>query len=529
VSTRRLSDFDLQQLTAEYVASLSVAAKDRLIGALADDLRAARDRLKQDSRTSSRPPRNDPPWQGSPPAPEDTDEPEDVAGAEGEQSAEQEATDAPDERADGDEPSTSSGDPPKKRGQPGRREGMKGYGRQVVLPVTDEVIHHPTHCHGCGEPACAAKAKPWTAIYVVDLLTRVGLLLGLQVTHIKHVYTESLCSCGHVTRAEPGRCDPDPEWPVALSEWHLVGPTLVSLIVSLHKRQHSSRRRTQEFLQDWLGIYLSTSTINQCIHEAGRAVAPVEDQLVDELLDAPLIHADETPWKEAGQLLWLWVFCSSTVTLYLIGYRSKEIIQNLLGSDFAGWLMTDGYRVYRDFARRLRCWAHLIRKARALQQSLDVTDAQPFGNATLRLLNELMEAVYQAREGPPTDLLALYSNRLERFKALCNAHRDCLHEQTRALAREFLNDWDAIWTVLQFPSLPLTNNVAERALRHWVFARLISHGTRTDRGTRSFGLLASVIDTCRKRGISPWPYIAHVIAERRKGNPAPPLPQAASS
>jgi len=191
--------------------------------------------------------------------------------------------------------------------------------------------------------------------------------------------------------------------------------------------------------------------------------------------------------------------------------------------------MSDGYTVYRDFVRRLRCWAHLIRKAKALQQSLDVTDAQPFGNATLCLLNELMEAVYQAREGPPTDLLALYSNRLERFKALCNAHRDCLHEQTRALAREFLNDWDAIWTVLQFPSLPLTNNVAERALRHWVIARLISHGTRTDRGTRTFGLLASVIETCRKRGILPWPYIANVIAERRKGNPAPPLPQAATS
>ena len=72
-------------------------------------------------------------------------------------------------------------------------------------------------------------------------------------------------------------------------------------------------------------------------------------------------------------------------------------------------------------------------------------------------------------------------------------------------------------------SLPLTNNEAERALRHWVIARMISQGTRTEQGTRAFGLLASVLETCRKRKILPWPYLATVIAERRKGNPAPAM------
>ena len=56
--------------------------------------------------------------------------------------------------------------------------------------------------------------------------------------------------------------------------------------------------------------------------------------------------------------------------------------------------------------------------------------------------------------------------------------------------------------------------------------RKISFGTRTKEGSRAFALLASVIETCRQRGISPWTYLAQVIAERRKGNPAPPLPAA---
>jgi transposase len=78
--------------------------------------------------------------------------------------------------------------------------------------------------------------------------------------------------------------------------------------------------------------------------------------------------------------------------------------------------------------------------------------------------------------------------------------------------------------VLDHPDLPLTKNEAERALRHWVIARRIGMGTRTDEGTRAFANLASVIETCRKRGLSPWPYLAEVIRQRRQGLEAPPLP-----
>jgi len=68
-----------------------------------------------------------------------------------------------------------------------------------------------------------------------------------------------------------------------------------------------------------------------------------------------------------------------------------------------------------------------------------------------------------------------------------------------AIATEMLNDWQAIFRILEFPHLPLTNNEAERAIRHWVILRRISHGTRTEAGTCIFAILTSVIETCRKR------------------------------
>jgi len=125
--------------------------------------------------------------------------------------------------------------------------------------------------------------------------------------------------------------------------------------------------------------------------------------------------------------------------------------------------MSDGYAVYRDFLKRLRCWAHLIRKAQGLVESLN-SDARLFGEAVKALLTELMKAVRKAREGPPVNLQLIYAEQLAQFKLLCEQYYDCPNEKTKKLAREFLNDWDAIWMVLQYPWLPLTNNVCMTTL-----------------------------------------------------------------
>ncbi|HAY29783.1 MAG TPA: IS66 family transposase, partial [Candidatus Accumulibacter sp.] len=50
----------------------------------------------------------------------------------------------------------------------------------------------------------------------------------------------------------------------------------------------------------------------------------------------------------------------------------------------------------------------------------------------------------------------------------------------RGVLREFLYDWNAILRPVAEPRLPLSNNAAEQALRHWVIARTISRGTRSE-------------------------------------------------
>lgn len=515
-----LSDHDLRQLDDAYLEKLSPEQARALLDKALADLKAARERLGQNPSNSSRPPSTRAPWE-----PAEGNEEDDGAPA---SSAQGEAGETPDQAR---KPASGKAGKGKrggaKAGRPGRRKGARGHSRTQQLPVDAERTHAPDRCAICGAALDALHDnRAHNARYEIDLIQPGAGSTGLLLHQTKHTYLERRCTCGHWTRAQPGRCRDEAAWTVGLSEWHLGGPTLVAFICALTQRMRLSRALVREFLSDWLGLSLSTATINQCIHEAGRAVEPVVEQEIRETLrNIDLLYADETSWKEHGRLLWLWVFTCSTATLFIVGRRSREMVRHVLGEGFRNWLMSDGYWAYRDLDQRLRCLAHLIRKARGLEECFD-QPASAFGTQVLSVIETVIEAVYDARGGapPPAGLRARHAPVLNALLDACVRLANSPHDKTKALARELLNDWDTFWVVLDHPELPLTNNEAERALRHWVIARRIGMGTRTPQGTRAFALLASVIETCRKRSASPWPYLAAVIRQRRQDLPAPPLP-----
>jgi hypothetical protein len=141
---------------------------------------------------------------------------------------------------------------------------------------------------------------------------------------------------------------------VTPGQWRLIGPQLAGLIVLLSLRMRLSRQRIQELLETLFALQVSTGLIDQTIREAGRLSQPLEDELVADLHQAAQLHIDETLWPESGVLLWLWVLVSARTVLYLIGPRSREMLDNALAATFAGILMSDGYTVYRDRPNRLR-------------------------------------------------------------------------------------------------------------------------------------------------------------------------------
>jgi transposase len=528
-----LKEHELLQIDETFICRLREQDPDALAGLsikLVSDLKEAVERLNQNPSNSSRPSGSLAPWDKGEAGDEDDDEStideKDILRLE--------------TGIDKEEPSDTTGTTEKGSLQsketteprkPGRQDGSQGFGRTQKLAVTDTKHHACGCCSACNEDITSVE-KAYTGFHTINIEFGNAESPGVQLTNTLHLYYMGLCpKCGLENRSEPWRAPADTaDWKnVGMTQWRLIGPDLAALIVYLAMDMRVTRRKVKQLLWDVFGLNLSIGTLQNCIVESARALEPVEAKLIEELCSESLMHADETSHNEGGKRLWLWVFITSSTALFLIGRRTKEIFTNLFDAltDFNGHLMTDGYSLYRAYLKRLRCWAHLLRKAKGLSESYTLT-SQTYGTQVQAILNDLIDAVYQAREGPDRGMVSIFAHHqetLKNLKEVCEAMAASSHKKTRELGVEFLNDWEAIFRVLDYPAWPLTNNEAERALRHWVILRKITQGTYSEQGSRALALFASVFVTCRLRNSSPLLYMRGVINMRRQGHNIPKLPQ----
>ena len=503
----------------------------RLAERLLSDLKEARDRLNQDSRNSSRPPSSNSAY-GS------------RQGEQAETEKEGPSFEAPAGRADkgparvpAKSPSDASAATPETQPetvQPpaaklmrkaGHQPGAPGVGRTQKLKFNSMSHHWPVSCAVCGLSVSANPVSQACGGYdEIDLLPADLSRPGLSPWVTRHLYYQVTCSCGHHGRYQP------PHAPV-LSDWHgvgvenqqMLGPRLAGLVVMLCLRYRLSRVKVRELLWELTGLQLSSGLIDQTLRQSAGQIAPVEDLLIAAVEQSGLLYVDETPWRERGCLMFLWVFNAVSTIVYLIGPRSAEMFVNALQGGFAGILMSDGYVVYRAHLNRIRCQAHLLRKAIGLSEAT-CGHTRQVGLQLLDLMAGLIKTVQAAHDMPADELKGKQAPRLAELKALCEQHQHSPSAKVGELCREFLLDWAAIVRPLLDPSLPLTNNADERQLRHWVIARRISFGTRSEQGSRALALLASVIDTCRARKASAWDYLSAAISAGRQGLSMPQLP-----
>ncbi|NMF86377.1 IS66 family transposase [Nodosilinea sp. P-1105] len=521
----QLDKADLEQMTDDYLQSLE---PERLV-TVAKNLRALAveqlEKLEESSKTSSRPPSSDSPYQSTPKPDTETspvaaEAESSVLAPSAEGSSEAGAVDPKSDEGAPSAPPSSPGSKGFGRRSAGKQRGAQGKWRDQPLKAERTIPHYPERCAACDAPLGEEHrdAKPHGGYYQFEL-NRQGQ--GFSIECQLHHYYGASCSCGHHSQAQPGQGEcsvvTGRKVQLQLQEQVLIGPMLATFIASLSVRYRLSRVKIQEFLWDWAGVALSIGSLDRSIREAGFACRPVVEVLIEELQTAELLHLDETPWYESGRLCWLWVALSAISVVFFIGPRTKERLLQVISTAFVGWLVTDGYGAYRWYDHRQRCLAHLIRKALALSQAVDA-EARQLGQWLLEEMRELIHALATAGHDDPDDP---GTRRLQQVALLATASE---HPKLKALAKEILNDWQAVVAFVSHPHLPVTNNEAERALRHAVMARHITHGTRSAEGSEAYAALLSVIETCRRRNLSPWPYLAEVIALRRKGLSVPPVP-----
>ena len=247
--------------------------------------------------------------------------------------------------------------PPAQQGP--RKQRRHGFARPRMTP-THRVEHVMENC-----PDCAAQLSGgWTqrTREVIDLPQA-----PVEVT--EHVYIVRTCpACRR-------RCTPPAELDsVVLGQQRLgvnpessSGQALLSLIATLREAGRLPIRSIQWYLDTVHQLRLSVGAIVSAIHQTAQQAQPAVAGMVDRIRASPVVHADETGWRQSGANGYVWT-CSTPTERYfpcssqgqaLRRGRGKAVVDEALGESFSGVLVSDCYAAYHHYdGLKQRCWAH---------------------------------------------------------------------------------------------------------------------------------------------------------------------------
>lgn len=388
--------------------------------------------------------------------------------------------------------------------KPGRKPGSR-YGRRCRRPIPPRIdavidVPLPAHCPHCGggiEETGMAKQ------YQTEIPEP-------RVEHIE--FRIHLGRCRHCRRLVQGRHPRQTSDAVGGAASQL-GPRALALAAVLNKQLGLPYGKTAAVFEQGWGLKVSRGGLCQALARLGRKAEPTYRRLIEKIRAAPSVTPDETGWKVSGRLWWMWAFSSEAVTVYAIQPgRGFEQAAAVLGAAFAGFLVRDGWGVYRQFTGAVHqsCLAHLLRRCREMI-AVGRGAVVRFPLAVRKVFQAALGLRMRRDQGKISfHGLAVACGRLEaQMDRLLSAPRQAA--QNQRLARHLRRERDALFPFLYCPGLEATNWRAEQAIRPMVVTRKVWGGNRTPAGARTQSVLLSVLQTCRQQHRSAVPLLGRLL------------------
>ena len=218
------------------------------------------------------------------------------------------------------------------------------------------------------------------------------------------------------------------------------------------------------------------------VHQVAQKAQPAVTEIRDRIRASPVVHADETGWREDGVNGYVWTFSTPTERYFLRRGRNKEVVDEALGDSFDGVLVSDFYAAYHHYpGLKQRCWVHLLRDIH------DLKILYPQDQELARWA-AAVHHIYLAAETfdhPQARDRRRVQQGLERkLLDLCRPYLKNPAAVQGKLCRRMEKHIKELFVFVAEPDVPPDNNAAERSLRPLVVSRKISGGTRSETGHR---------------------------------------------
>jgi len=403
--------------------------------------------------------------------------------------------------------------------QAGGQPGHEGHTLKMVDNPEQLEIHLVAACPHCTADLAGVTAHEYVRRQVFDV-PPVQLEVTEHRAEIKHCP-----GCG---------CSVQAAFPADVSQPVQYGPRLKAQASYLNSYHFIPIARTCQVFEDFYGhapAWAFVADANQAV-ETGSAPALAEIQ--QQLLQAKVVHFDETGLRVAGQLHWLHSASTDLLTYFGLHRKRGQIAMHALDilPNFTGWAVHDHWASYLTFEQcdHAFCNAHHLRELQFITDQYQ----QPWATAMAHLLLDIKaevtavslsahtladerltsyERAYDAllqqgfKLNPPPQTIPNQRGRLKQ-----STPKNLLDrlEKHKAGILAFMYDFD----------IPFDNNLAERDIRMVKVKQKVSGAFRTFAGAHTFCAIRSYISTVRKHGGN----VIAALLDAIQGQPFIPLP-----
>jgi hypothetical protein len=322
----------------------------------------------------------------------------------------------------------------------------------------------------------------------------------------------------------------------------IFGPRLLATIGWLKSVGHCSYSTVEAWMEDVLQVPVSRGYLAKlCTGTISDSLADAYGELTEAIPRQQQLGSDETSIKNNGKKHWIWCITATTFSVFHIATtRSRQVLEKLVGPEFAGYLNFDYFSANCSFAwnfsiKAQYCWAHLIRDMRFLEKQPDKKTkawAEQLLDRSRRLFSAWHRRDEMTAEGfhrsmlthrdrflqlvrePPSTKEA--ENLAARFATVEYRTEESSEVETYDLSQDYFR--------FMFASdVEPTNNHSEQQIRHCVIDRKITQGTRSEKGQRYHERMWTAIATCKKLDRNFFSFLYDSIAAKLSDQPSPRL------
>ena len=275
-----------------------------------------------------------------------------------------------------------------------------------------------------------------------------------------------------------------------------VGINLMILILMMKLVLRGALRKTASFLQWGFAFSITPATVNSVIKRVAGAANSEYEAMKVRVKNSKIVYSDATSFSVLGVNFWVWIFRTEHDILLVIRRgKGKKVIREILGKNYSGAVICDCAWVYNFLKKAViqRCWAHLLRKADALEGAI--------GKHFYEKLHDMFEEIKKFNGSKPTEEQRAIKSE-EMTKELHNlvSYYD-RYEEAKPVVTYINNHFKEWFTCVRYPGIEPTNNLSEQGLRESVIYRKIIGAFRSKEGPTYYERLASLLATWQMRGL----------------------------